>query len=94
LVVLVGCNIMRVPNIESRTLSILDKVGIPACVPKRVNNGSEHNFSVLVHKSQMRSAITALHDMIVCEHKPEDQQFSRRSGQQQVYKATNATNAF
>lgn len=90
LVVLVGCNIMRVPNIESLTLSVLDKVGIPACVPKRVNNGSEHNFSVLVHKSQMRSAITALHDMIVCEHRAEDQSFMRSTSTQQVFKAANA----
>jgi aspartokinase len=90
LVVLVGCNIMRVPSIEKRTLSVLQKVGIPACVPKRVNNGSEHNFSVLVQKSQMRAAITALHDMIICGHKVDDSFIAERKSKANAhFKSTN-----
>jgi len=66
LVVLVGLQIMNVPDIEQQVVETLQSIGIPVYVPRHVN-GSENNFSVIVPETRRNEAVDILHKRFVID---------------------------
>lgn len=66
LVVLVGLQVMNVPDIERRVVDTLQSIGIPVYVPRHVN-GSENNFSVIVPETRRNEAVDILHKRFVID---------------------------